>query len=338
MILQGINLSQELSELLNKDAVKSLQQKKNLLAFSAGIDSTALFFLLKAENIDFDIAIVNYGKRAEAQEEVAYAQSLANQYAKKCFIKEITLKEANFEKEAREARYDFFELLIEKGHYQNLITAHQLNDRLEWFLMQFTKGAGTVELLGFEIIDKRENYQLIRPLINTPKKALQHYLDRDQIPYFIDQTNLDYQYKRNEIRHTYTNTLLEKYESGIIKSFAYLDRDRTALFKLSILEHIDDLYILEKDPSEIHNIRAIDKILKKLGYILSEGERKEILKQSECVISHQFTVAITAHKIYIAPYVQPIMEKKFKELCRTLSIPTKIRGYLWQQKINPQVL
>ena len=51
---------------------------KNLLAFSGGIDSTALFFMLLEQNIDFDMAIVDYGIRAQSKDEVAYAKELAH--------------------------------------------------------------------------------------------------------------------------------------------------------------------------------------------------------------------------------------------------------------------
>ena len=49
--------------------------------------------------------------------------------------------EKNFESSAREIRYGFFEELIQKYGYENLITAHHLGDRFEWMLMQFCKGA-----------------------------------------------------------------------------------------------------------------------------------------------------------------------------------------------------
>ena len=64
-----------------------LKNKKNLLAFSAGIDSTALFFILLKQNIPFDIAIIDYNKRAQSKLEVAFAKALADKYNKKCFVK-----------------------------------------------------------------------------------------------------------------------------------------------------------------------------------------------------------------------------------------------------------
>ena len=80
---------------LNFSAIK---ESKNLLAFSAGVDSTALFFLLLEQNIPFDIAIVNYNVRVQSKEELAYAKELATKYNKQIFIKEVTLENlSNFE-------------------------------------------------------------------------------------------------------------------------------------------------------------------------------------------------------------------------------------------------
>lgn len=76
-----------------------INTKRNLLAFSAGIDSSALFFLLLEKNIPFDIAIVNYNVREQSKDEVEYAKQLANKYNKKIYIKDVKLENiSNFEK------------------------------------------------------------------------------------------------------------------------------------------------------------------------------------------------------------------------------------------------
>ncbi|MEA2028532.1 MAG: ATP-binding protein, partial [Campylobacterota bacterium] len=102
---------------LDKKVLPFLEQK-NLLAFSAGVDSTALFFLLLHHNIDFDIALVNYGTRESSEQEEAYAKELAQKYHKKCYTTQAPHIEQNFEKEARDFRYDFFEKLIKEHGYQ----------------------------------------------------------------------------------------------------------------------------------------------------------------------------------------------------------------------------
>ena len=155
----------------------AIKNQKNLLAFSAGVDSSALFFLLLEKNIPFDIAIVNYNLRVQSKEEVSYAKELALKYNKSIFIKDVKLENySNFEKTARDIRYSFFEEIILNEKYENLITAHQLNDKLEWFLMQLSKGAGLVELIGFNEFEQKENYKIYKPLLNITKNELENYL------------------------------------------------------------------------------------------------------------------------------------------------------------------
>ncbi|MDF1878554.1 tRNA lysidine(34) synthetase TilS, partial [Sulfurimonas sp. SAG-AH-194-C20] len=206
-----------------------LQNKKNLLAFSAGVDSTALLFLLLENKIPFDVAIVDYGLREESKDEVSYAKELALKYNFNCYVYTAPEVQTNFEANARKIRYDFFEELIQKHQYDNLLTAHHLGDRFEWMLMQFCKGAGCVELSGMQVVDKRSTYTLVRPLLHLDKQELLVYLHDNQIKYFEDSSNNDESYKRNEFRHNYAKPLLEKYLPGIKKSFEYIDEDITEL-------------------------------------------------------------------------------------------------------------
>lgn len=313
---------------------KTLKDQKNLLAFSAGVDSTALFFLLLKQNIPFDIAIVNYNIREQSKDEVLYAKELALKYDKKCFIKTAELSNSNFEKKARDIRYDFFEELILEYHYNNLITAHQLNDRLEWFLMQFSKGAGLVELAGLQEFTKLSNYNLIRPILNYSKDELLDFLKTNNIKYFIDKSNFENIYKRNYFRKEFSNKLLNEFKDGIKKSFLYLNNDIKSL-------HINDQAIIKINELEIFtsfvdaniNIRIIDKALKKRGYILSSKQREEILKQKEIVIDI-FCISITKSYIWISPNCKTVMDKKFKEICRINNIPKKNRAYLKENGID----
>ena len=53
--------------MIKKEIKSLLKTKKNLLAFSAGIDSSALFFILLENGIEFDVAIVDYGIRKSSK-------------------------------------------------------------------------------------------------------------------------------------------------------------------------------------------------------------------------------------------------------------------------------
>ena len=258
-----------------------IRHQKNLLAFSAGVDSSALFFLLLEQSIPFDIAIVNYNLRVQSKDEVFYAKNLASKYKKNIFLKETKIENiSNFEKNARDIRYKFFDEIILENSYENLITAHQLNDKLEWFMMQLSKGAGLVELIGFNEFEQKENHKIYKPLLNITKEELENYLKINNHKYFVDQSNFDEKYKRNYFRHTFSNKFLENFSSGVKKSFEYLQIDLDSLNIQNIpIKKIKELEIFLNQNDDNLNIRTIDLSLKKRGFLLTSAQRNEILKQ-----------------------------------------------------------
>lgn len=307
-----------------------LRNKKNLLAFSGGIDSTALFFMLLERGIEFDIAIVDYCKRIESKLEVNYAKDLAEKYKKRCFVKEILLDDSNFEAKARDVRYAFFEEIIKGHNYDTLLLAHQLNDKLEWFLMQFTKGAGLIELYGMNEIEKRDGYEIIRPLLWYSKSELIEYLQNRGIKYFIDSSNSNIKYKRNYFRHNFSNRLIAEFKDGIKRSFEYLKIDQEIILSLANNKQIGELFIIKRSGIDRIDILMIDKALKKLGIIISKAQKDEILRQKDCVVSGKIAISFCKDLIYIAPFITTKMPKEFKEKMRLAKIPPKIRGYLFK--------
>ena len=317
-----------------------IKNQKNLLAFSAGVDSSALFFLLLEQNIPFDIAIVNYNLRVQSKDEVFYAKNLASKYKKNIFLKETKIENiSNFEKNARDIRYKFFDEIILENSYENLITAHQLNDKLEWFMMQLSKGAGLVELIGFNEFEQKENHKIYKPLLNITKEELENYLKINNHKYFVDQSNFDEKYKRNYFRHTFSNKFLENFSSGVKKSFEYLQIDLDSLNIQNIpIKKIKELEIFLNQNDDNLNIRTIDLSLKKRGFLLTSAQRNEILKQKEITISHKINISIQQNHIWIAPICSEFIEKKYKELYRINKIPKNIRTYIFREKIELEEL
>jgi tRNA(Ile)-lysidine synthase len=314
----------------------AIKESKNLLAFSAGIDSSALFFLLLQENINFDIAIVNYNMRKESKDELQYAKELALKYNKKIFYKEIELKlKSNFEKNARDIRYDFFKEIVSNNSYDTLITAHQLNDKLEWFLMQLSKGAGLIELIGFNEFEENDLFRIYKPLLEVSKDELKNFLDENNIKYFIDSSNYEEKYKRNYFRHNFADKFINEYKEGIKNSFKYLQKDINSLnFTSDALIKIKELEVFKNLEDDNLNIRIIDLSLKKRGILLSKAQRGEILKQKEIIISDKIAISIKNDYIWISPKSLKVMDKKFKENCRILKIPKNIRAYIKEKEIN----
>ena len=318
--------------------VSHLKEKKNLLAFSAGVDSSALFFLLLQHHIPFDIALVNYGTRDNSDTEELHAKDLAKQYNLTYHTIKAPPFTTHFEQNARKFRYDFFETLIEEEHYDTLLTAHQLNDQLEWLLMRFTKGAGISELVGLEELSQRENYTLVRPLLAYSKEELLAYLQDNNYPYFVDESNSDEKYERNLFRKQFSDPLMAEYKEGIKRSFKYLRQD-----KKQLKANFEPLYAQkELRVIKLHTlqakVKAADLTLKELGYLLSASQRKEVAHEESLVIGGKWAVTLQNDLLYIAPYLTTDMPKKFKEACRVLKIPSKIRAYCFEEDIDIQSL
>jgi len=313
---------------------KHLKNKKNLLAFSAGIDSSALFFLLIENNIKFDIAIVDYGIRTQSKEEVNHAKALAKKYKLFCHSIQAPTFTNNFEKQARDFRYEFFDSLVTIEAYDNIITAHQLNDQLEWLLMRLTKGAGVSELIGLEAITQKENYTLVRPLLEYPKETLLTYLEENNYPYFVDESNSDEKYERNRFRKQFADGLMANYSDGIKRSFDYLKKDKEALEKGFELIHAQKELRILKLHTLSSKTKATDLTLKTLGYLLSASQRKEIEKEESLVIGGKWAIGLQENLLYIAPYLNVDMPKGFKEKCRLAKIPSKVRPYYYHADIS----
>ncbi len=317
-------------ELIPFEKLALLQERKNLLAFSGGADSTALFYTLLAYDIPFDIAIVHYGLRPQADEELASAQELAKKYKLTCHILRSEKIEQNFESAARKVRYDFFEELIKQHLYSSLLTAHHLQDRLEWMLMQLCKGAGSAELLGIKEREKRPNYTLFRPLIESSKEEILAYLKQKNIPWFHDASNDDPRYRRNYFRHAIVNDLLKEHSEGIRQSFRYLEEDVDELIKEVEVHEVEGMSLFVSTKQRRSDIYHIDKRLKSKGHLLTSSQREELKEKDEIIAGRKFLILIDRGLCIIAPYIKETMDKKFKDKCRKLGVPVKLRPYLFR--------
>ncbi len=315
--------------MLDPDTLPVLKKGRNLLAFSGGVDSSALFFLLEAAGIAFDVAHVNYRTRGASDTEAAHVCRLANRYAKRCFVHEADAAETNFESDARRIRYAFFDRLIQTHGYDTLITAHQLDDRLEWLLMQLCKGAGLPEMVGMRPLETRTAYTLVRPLLHRSKADLRTWLDTRRLPYFEDESNRDERYTRNRFRYRFAAPMLSKYRKGIEASFRYLESDADSLSPPCEIHEFAEVLLLQNPPERTALMRCIDRRLKQRGYLMRRGDKERLLRENELVIGRRFALSIGTSYTILAPFLKTPMTRSFRERCRTLGIGPAVRPYLF---------
>ena len=320
--------------MISQNVLGRLSSGANLLAFSHGVDSTALFYILDKAGVKFDLAIVDHNVREQSKFEVESAKELASKFDKKIYIKSVNLDRSNFEKNAREARYEFFGEICQKFGYENLILAHQFDDKFEWFLRQLGKGAGLKELFGMSELERREHFWLVRPLLNLRKKELQNYLDERGLRYFVDETNLDGKLKRSFVRLNFSEPFLNEYFSGVKKSFEFLEADRQIL--LPNITKIDDEIFIIKNDSNV--VRGVDMAAKELNVLLSKAQKDELsanlAKQTSVVLSGKIAVGYANEYILVTPFCKAVMPKIFKEKARILKLPAINRGYLFAKDIQ----
>jgi len=185
-----------------------------LIAFSGGVDSTVLTYLLKKfQNYlkikKIGLAHLNHQLReGEADRDqqfcTEFAQGLSLPiYTKKVDIKGLS-KKKSVESVARAERYRFLKEVAKKEGYNKIATGHHLSDLVEtmvlWFIQGNKKGAR-----GF----RPQEGNIIRPLYNLTKEEITVYAKEKGIPFVEDSTNLSTDILRNKIRHKVIPVLKE---------------------------------------------------------------------------------------------------------------------------------
>ncbi len=181
-----------------------LMKSKLLLAVSGGLDSMVLLAIMQQLKLNIGVAHCNFslrGEESDADEE--FVKHQANSLKITCFSKRFdTEKYANTTKKsiqvaARELRYQWFQELALQHEYDFVLTAHHLDDQVETFLINFTRGTGLEGLTGINEV----NGIVVRPLLPYSREELTAYAIHNAISWREDSSNSSDKYVRNRVRH-----------------------------------------------------------------------------------------------------------------------------------------
>ena len=168
--------------------------RKWIVAFSGGVDSTALLHVLSqiaaVAKAELCGVIINHNLRPEAQAEAEQAQKSAHHLGIKAHI--ITLADkppqSAIQEWARGARYDALcRFARQKGGL--LFLAHHLDDQNETIAMRLSHGSGLRGLGGMTRTSYRQAVPLIRPFLQIPKTALYAYCQQENLSFIEDPSN-----------------------------------------------------------------------------------------------------------------------------------------------------
>lgn len=198
-----------LSKEIQKNMIHISQKIPNkvYLACSGGIDSmVVLDFLTNNSKRDIEIIHINHGtdhgKLAEEfVSEVCFEKGLKLNLYK---ISTDKPKKESWEEFWRNERYKYFHSFSDP-----IITAHHLNDVVEFYIMSCLRGSG--KLISYS------NRNVIRPFLLTPKSEFESWSSRKGVKFIQDESNFESCHDRNIIRNEMMQTIL-KINPGIEKT------------------------------------------------------------------------------------------------------------------------
>lgn len=164
---------------------------KVIVAFSGGIDSSVMLHLA-LKNREVVLGTFDH-KNETSDQEIAFAEEVSSNFNIPLIIgstQEHYSKGDSKEKFWSKCRNDWFNSL-----QHSVVTGHNLDDALEWYLMTSLTGNG-----GYYMDYSNKN--VLRPLLCITKKEIIDYATKYNVKYISDPTNDDLSFNlRNKVRH-----------------------------------------------------------------------------------------------------------------------------------------
>ena len=238
-----------------KNQLDYLNKKKYLVAVSGGPDSLALVALTKAYNfytkVKFYYVLVNHNIRKNSGQEARKVKQLLKKknINLKIFLNKKKIVK-NIQAEARNVRYNVLINYCKKNKVNILLTAHNLEDQVETFLIRLSRGSGLRGLSSMKPLSKiNSQVNLYRPLLDIKKSFLIKISKNTFGKYFKDPSNKSKKYLRTRVR----NLKKPLENSGIKYDQIFKSIQNLSLSKITLDEYLNTTFkeLIRKDKKEI---------------------------------------------------------------------------------------
>ena len=317
-----------------------LKENKFLLAHSGGVDSSVLFDLFLKLDLQFGLVHCNFNLRGnESEDDYNFVKEVANSYKKTFFYKKFntikysTLNKKSIQLSARELRYSWFLEILEKENYKYIVTAHHLNDQLETFLINSSRGSGLKGIIGIP----SKNNNLLRPLLIFSKDKILDYAKKNKIKWREDSSNKENKYLRNFIRNKIIKDWI-KYDPELINKFSNTLKNLNSTheaFKVIIKKFKKDYFVKNRNGyyisiKELTKLNPIDFYLFQLfeayGYSNTKDLSNLINSQSGKYLlskSHRLT---KGREVLILSKIKNLSKDEFYwNLKKSFNIPIELK-------------
>ncbi len=237
---------------------------KCLLAISGGVDSMVLIDLFCKSKIPFSIAHCNFNLRGkESNNDVSFISSFSRKIDCDFFESNLSTefyskhKKISIQMAARKLRYSWFNDLLQIHGFSKIITAHHLDDSLETFIINLSRGTGLKGLLGIPA----QNNNIYRPMLIFSKEQIINYAKKNKIKWREDSSNNKLDYYRNFIRQDITSKL-KSTKPSFLENFSSTVKKLVSSYKASkiLVQKFMDTYFLKVGDHIEININALKSL------------------------------------------------------------------------------
>ena len=192
-------------DLLHSRLVRYPPADTYLVGFSGGADSTALLQSLHclSPSLEARIAAIhfNHGLDPACAAWELHCREFCSSRGIDLEVIPLALnpEDAGVEARARTLRYAAVDRLIDRRTLY--LTAHNLDDRVETFLLHALRGSGVQGLASIPEIRPLGKGHVARPLLDVRRAALEGYLIEQDVAWIEDRSNQDSRFDRNFIRN-----------------------------------------------------------------------------------------------------------------------------------------
>jgi tRNA(Ile)-lysidine synthase len=230
------------------DGLRAVSPSSIAIAYSGGLDSTALLHLAHAYGQQHGVAVfafhVHHGISPNADAWLAHCESTCAALGVSFEACRVVLEKtrSGVEAAARKLRYAALGAMCAGHGVRLMLTAHHLDDQAETVLLQLLRGSGTAGLSGMDSANAapellaNPDLVMARPLLPVSRGALEAYVATHALAYVEDESNTHPRYARNALRHQVMPALAQAfpgYQERFARSAAHAQSAQRLLTELA---------------------------------------------------------------------------------------------------------
>ena len=237
---------------------------KILLGVSGGMDSMVMTELFDRCNYNYGIAHCNFKLRgSDSDEDEKLVSRIANDKGVDYFVKRFDTSSyaqnqgISVQMAARDLRFAWFEEILDEQGYEYIALAHHLDDQIETFFINLSRGTGISGLHGILPVQGK----VIHPMLFTYRESIDFFARDENIEYRTDLSNLSNKYLRNKVRHDIL-PLFEQINPGFRSSMGKTIqrlRETEIIFKDRI-QHVENDVVRKLEGKVIIDFDSLSKL------------------------------------------------------------------------------